>query len=146
MRYSHHKAGVYYYGDASGKARSTMNRDFKHHYEIIEYKLRKYLVNGSDRTTTKNPSVVKRRDFVNTILEGKSLDIPVRIRVGEECRYLIADLMYLKQAIDGNKDKHIVTDKETDERYQKYGHLSDGMDYLLTEVFESYYNKQLNNG
>jgi len=48
--------------------------------------------------------------------------------------------MYLKQALDGTKDKHIVTDKETQERYQKYGHLSDGMDYLLTELFKSYYN------
>ena len=30
-------------------------------------------------------------------------------------------------------------DKETKEKYQKYGHLSDGMDYLLTELFKSYY-------
>ena len=137
MRYMNHKAGIYYYGDASGKARSTMNRDFKHHYEIIDFKLRRYLVNGSDRTTAKNPSVVKRRDFVNTIFEEK---LPIRIRVNESCKYLIGDLMYLKQAIDGNKDKHIVTDKKTGEKYQKYGHLSDGMDYILTELFKSYYN------
>lgn len=137
MRYSNHKSGIYYYGDASGKARSTMNRDFKHHYEIVEFKLRKYLVNNSDRTMIKNPSVVKRRDFVNTIFEGK---LPIVIMIDESCKYLIADLMYLKQAIDGNKDKHIVTDKETGEKYQKYGHLSDGMDYILVELFKSYYN------
>lgn len=137
MRYANHKAGIYYYGDASGKARSTMNRDFKHHYEIIEFKLRKYLLNNSDRTTTRNPSVVKRRDFVNLIFEEK---LPIKITIDEGCKYLIGDLMYLKQAIDGTKDKHIVKDKETDEKYQKYGHLSDGMDYLLTELFKSYYN------
>lgn len=137
MRYPNHKAGIYYYGDASGKARSTMNRDFKHHYEIVEFKLRKYLVNNSDRTMLKNPSVVKRRDFVNLIFEGK---LPIVIMINESCKYLIADLMYLKQALDGNKDKHIVTDKETGEKYQKYGHLSDGMDYILVELFKSYYN------
>jgi hypothetical protein len=137
MRYPNHKTGIYYYGDASGRARSTMNRDFKHHYEIVEYKLRKYLVNNSDRTMTKNPSVVKRRDFVNLIFEGK---LPIVIMINESCKYLIADLMYLKQAVDGNKDKHIVTDKETGEKYQKYGHLSDSMDYLLVELFKSYYN------
>jgi hypothetical protein len=137
LRYNKHKAGIYYYGDASGKARSTMNKDFKHHYEIVAYKLRRFLLNGSDRTLTKNPSVVKRRDFVNLLFEEK---LPIRITINESCKYLIADMMYLKQAIDGNKDKHIVTDKETGEKYQKYGHLSDGMDYILTELFKAYYN------
>jgi hypothetical protein len=137
MRYPNHKGGLYYYGDASGKARSTMNRDFKHHYEIIEYKLRGYLVNGSDRTNRSNPSVPKRRDFVNVIFEKK---LPIVISINESCKYLIGDLMYLKQALDGTKDKHIVTDKETGGKYQKYGHLSDGMDYILTELFKSYYN------
>ena len=131
------KSGFYYYGDASGKARSTMNKDFKHHYEIVEFKLRKYLLNNSDRTNSHNPTVVKRRDFVNLIFEDK---LPIRIIINETCKYLIGDLMYLKQAIDGTKDKHIVNDKETGEKYQKYGHLSDGMDYFLTELFKAYYN------
>lgn len=137
MRYPSHKTGLYYYGDASGKARSTMNRDFKHHYEIVEFKLRKYLLNGSDRTMRTNPSVPKRRDFVNLIFEGK---LPIKITISDTCRYLIGDLMYLKQALDGTKDKHIVTDKESGEKYQKYGHLSDGMDYILVDLFKSYYN------
>lgn len=131
------KTGFYYYGDASGKARSTMNKDFKHHYEIVAFKLRRFLLNNSDRTTTHNPSIVKRRDFVNLIFEDK---LPIRITINETCKYLIGDLMYLKQAIDGTKDKHIVNDKETGEKYQKYGHLSDGMDYILTELFKAYYN------
>ena len=137
LRYANHKSGLFYYGDASGKARSTMNRDFKHHYEIVEYKLRSYLVNGSDRTQTKNPSIVKRRDFLNLMFEDK---LPIRIAIDEGCKYLIGDLMYLKQALDGTKDKHIVTDRESGEKYQKYGHLSDGMDYIMTELFKSYYN------
>jgi len=135
-RYPNHKAGLYYYGDASGKARSTMNKDFKHHYEIVEYKLRKYLINLSDRTMIKNPSVIKRRDFVNVIFEDK---LPIRITIDEGCRKLIADLMYLRQALDGTKDKTIVTNKDTGEKYQKYGHLSDGMDYILVELFKEYY-------
>jgi len=138
IHYANHNTGIYYYGDASGKARSTMNRDFKHHYEIIAFMLRNYLINNSDRTTRKNPSVVKRRDFMNICFEDK---LPIRIRINETCKHLIGDLMYLKQALDGTKDKHIVTDKETKEKYQKYGHLSDGMDYLFTELFKSYYMK-----
>ena len=113
-----------------------MSKDFKHHYEIVAYKLRKYLNNKSDRTLLSNPSVVARRDFVNRIFENK---LPIKITISETCHYLISDLMYLKQALDGNKDKSIFTDKETGEKYQKYGHLSDGMDYLLVELFNKYY-------
>lgn len=137
MRYPNHKAGLYFYGDASGHNRSTMNKDFSHHYEIIAYKLRKYLVNESDRTLTVNPSLVLRRDFVNKIFEEK---LPIRIMIDESCHYTIADFMYVKQALDGGKDKHIVTDKETGDKYQKYGHLSDASDYLMVELFKTFYN------
>lgn len=137
MRYPKHKSGLFYYGDASGKNRSTMNKDFKHHYEIVEYILRKYTNNSSDRTMISNPSVVKRRDFVNKIFEEK---LPIRIVIDESCKNLIADYMYVKQDRDGLKDKHIVTDAETKEKYQKYGHASDAADYQMVELFKNYYN------
>jgi hypothetical protein len=136
-RYPNHKSGLFYYGDASGHNRSVMSKDFSHHYEIIQYKLRKYLVNESDRTLFVNPSLVLRRDFINRIFEEK---LPIRITIDENCHYTIADYMYLKQALDGGKDKHIVTDKETGDKYQKYGHMSDAADYLMVELFKTYYN------
>jgi hypothetical protein len=138
MRYPNHKSGLYYYGDASGKARSTMNKDYKHHYEIVAFKLRRYLVNGSDRTLFRNPSIPKRRDFMNLVLEGK---LPIVFRINESCRYMIADFMYTKQSLDGTKDKHIVTDKETGEKYQKYGHFGDNTEYLMVELFKDYYDR-----
>jgi hypothetical protein len=137
LRYPNHKSGLYYYGDASGKNRSTLNKEFKHHYEIIEYKLRRYLVNGSDRTLYVNPPLVKRRDFMNLIFENK---LPIRFTVDETCKKMIADLMYTKQALDGGKDKHIVTDKESGEKYQKYGHFGDLLEYMMVELFKSFYN------
>jgi hypothetical protein len=137
IQYPRHDAGGWYYGDASGKSRSVMNKDFKHHYDIIAYKLRKYWNNSSDRTCFSNPSVPKRRDFINAIFENK---FPLRIYINESCKLLIADLMYLKQDVDGTKKKQIVEDKDTGDKYQKYGHLSDGMDYFLTELFKDYYN------
>ena len=137
MRYPNHNSGLYYYGDASGHNRTTMNKDFKHHYEIVEFKLRKYLNNGSDRTLISNPSIVKRRDFINLIFEEK---LPIRIYIDESCRKMIADLMYTKQALDGLKDKHIVTDKDSGEKYQKYGHFGDNLEYMCVELFKNYYN------
>ena len=137
MRYANHQSGLFYYGDASGKARSTMNKEFRHHYEIIEYKLRKFLVNGSDRTLHVNPPNVKRRDFMNKCFENK---LPIRIKIDEECKLVINDFMYTKQDRDGKKDKHIVTDKETGEKYQKYGHFGDNTEYFMVELFKDYYN------
>lgn len=138
LRYASHKAGLYYYGDASGKARSTMNKEFKHHYQIVEFKLRRMLIAGSDRTLLKNPSIAKRRDFINRIFENK---LPIRILIDEHCKLMIADMMYVKQDINGAKDKHIVTDKETGDKYQKYGHLGDNLEYILCEVFSNYFNQ-----
>ncbi len=137
MRYPNHKAGLFFYGDASGHNRSTLNKDFSHHYEIIAFKLRRYLNNISDRTLISNPSVVTRRDFMNKIFEDK---LPIKITIDESCHYLIADLMYCKQALDGGKDKHIVTDKETGDKYQKYGHFGDLTEYMAVELFKNYYN------
>lgn len=139
LRYQNHKSGLFYYGDASGHSRTVgiVKKDFQHHYEIIEYKLRKYLVNDSDRSLRQNPSVVLRRDFINKMFEGK---LPIKITIDENCHYTISDLMYLKQALDGTKDKSIVTDKETGDKYQKYGHLSDTFDYLAVELFKQFYN------
>jgi hypothetical protein len=137
MRYPNHKSGLFFYGDASGHNRTTMNKDFAHHYEIISFKLRKYLNNYSDRTLVSNPSVVLRRDFINNMLEGK---LPVKITIDESCHHLISDLMYCKQALDMGKDKHIVTDKETGEKYQKYGHFGDCLEYMAVELFKTYYN------
>ena len=53
---------------------------------------------------------------------------------------MIADMMYVKQALDGGKDKHIVTDKDTGDKYQKYGHFSDLIDYQCVELFKNFYN------
>ena len=74
---------------------------------------------------------------MNLILENK---LPIRFWIDESCRYMIADFMYTKQALDGTKDKHIVTDKESGEKYQKYGHMGDLVEYEMVELFKEYYN------
>lgn len=135
-RYPNHAGGMFYYGDASGKNRSTMNKDFKHHYEVVDFKLRKYLSNDSNRVLRQNPPVVKRRDFINALFENK---FPVRVIMDEGCKYTINDMMYCKQDVNGGKDKSIVTDKETGEKYQKYGHFGDNFEYLAVKLFENYY-------
>jgi hypothetical protein len=128
--------GIYFYGDASGKNRSTLSKAEKHHYQVIERMLLKKLVVGSNRVLKSNPLLERRRDFINKIFEEKT---PIRICVSHKCVNLLSDLTYLKQDIDGGKKKEVTKNAETGERYEKYGHTSDCMDYFITSAFKTFF-------
>lgn len=119
---------IFYYGDASGYNRSTLDKETKHHYQVIERILRPKLTNTSNRTTRKNDPLTLRRDVMNAIFEDKSKII---VQISPKCSNLVADLIYIKQDVDGGKKKEMEKNKDTGERYQKYGHLSDTSDYFI---------------
>ena len=68
-RHGHNTQAVFYYGDASGRSRST--RTDENDYQIVHRKLQKWVVSASDRTAFSNPPLTKRRDFTNKILAGQ---------------------------------------------------------------------------
>jgi len=74
--------GLFYYGDASGKNRSTLTKDIRHNYDVVERVLRSVLNNDSDRVLNHNPSLVKCRDFFNRGLSG---GYPFDINVHPSC-------------------------------------------------------------
>ncbi len=137
-RYKHkHNKSFFYYGDATGKGGSTINKEIKSHIHALDKYLRPMISNNSKRIPMYNPTNDSRREFINRIFENK---LPLRILIDEKCKTMIADLNYTKQdQINGGKDKHIVTDPETKEKYQKYGHTGDGMEYFICECFKSYF-------
>ena len=139
-RYQHkHKSTLFVYGDATGKAGSTIAKESKSHILNLEKYLRPMLSNYSMRIPRANNTNSSRRDFINRIFEKK---LPIRLIIGENMPITIADFSYTKQdLINGGKDKHIVTDSETGEKYQKYGHTGDSTEYFLCECFKSYFNK-----
>ena len=138
-RYINHTSGLYIYGDASGRARKTTNKDFKHDIAVIEYYLRKYFNNNSNRIPTSNPPNRKRREFINKCFENK---LNIRIIINESCKNMIDDLTYTKQdSITGGKDKHRVKDLNTGDYYEKYGHFGDNMEYFICEAFKGYFNR-----
>ncbi len=128
------RQGLFIYGDATGRARTSNNKLFKTQYEIIFAKLDKYLSNVSDRVPKTNKPNAIRRDFVNKIFDDK---LPVRILIDKHCTTLINDLTYTKQGPDGLKDKKITKD-EVLGNIQKWGHAGDALEYLITEVFSNY--------
>lgn len=126
---------VFFYGDATGKKRDT--RSQYNDYEIVELKLRKLLINTSNRVPFSNPSITKRRDFINRIFDNK---YPIEIQIDPKCKYLIADLEEVKEDIDGTKLKKKVLDKITGQSYEKHGHLSDCFDYQICTIFKTYFD------
>lgn len=136
---------IYFYGDASGDYRQAGSGDHTH-FDTVRDILRNYISRSSDKVPRKNKAVFNRRDFVDKILEGK-LTIPyngmeyrVVIIIDESCKYLKEDMQWLKEGLDG-KLKEKVKDEETKLTYEKLGHTSDAMEYLVCELLDDYYQK-----
>jgi hypothetical protein len=123
--------GVFLYGDASGKSRIAGMGSYTNFGEIKAL-LHRYLHSGSDRVGKKNVGVLKRRDFVNRILEGKYPTI--ELYIDPSCTDLIRDMEYLKLGEDG-KLKERVQDRETKATYEKLGHCADALEYMLCAMF-----------
>lgn len=128
------RQGLFIYGDATGRARTIINKLYKNQYEIIFNKLKLYLSNTSDRVPMSNKPNLIRRDFINKIFDNK---LPIRIQIHKNLHTLINDLTYTKQGIDGLKDKKTTKD-EILGNIQKWGHCGDAMEYALCEAFKNY--------
>lgn len=126
---------VYYYGDASGKNRIPGKGDVRA-FDDIEEGLFKggFLHNNSDRVAKRNMNVLKRRDFINDLLEGTKYP-DIEIVIDEGCEELINDFESVKQDMYG-KVKERVKDKVLGVSYEKLGHTGDSAEYFLTEFFD----------
>lgn len=134
-RYQSHRAGLFVYGDPSGKTETTNTEQGEDNYKTIMTALGQF--RPSKRVAKAHPSVAMRGNFINTILELSFAEIT--IMVNERCVKTIGDLSYLKEMSDGTKSKEKVKDENTGITYEKYGHCSDSMDYFLCEAFKSEY-------
>ena len=125
------RQNVFMYGDASGNKRDTRGET---NYNITKRVLKPVLSNYSDRTNSFNPSVSKRRDFINAIFAGQ---IPgISIIISSKCVNLVNDLTGVKQDVNGGKLKAKERNPITGQNFEKYGHTSDTMDYAICKIFE----------
>lgn len=133
-RYSKHQSGMFIYGDPSGKNAGTRDEAGHNDFTIIESELRQF--KPSLRIASSHPSVTMRGKWINAIFADLR---NVKVFISEESPLLIADLLNLKEAADGTKFKQKVKDEKTGVSYEKYGHFTDGMDYLFCQAFEEDY-------
>lgn len=123
-----HIGGLDVTGDPAGLQRSTVNEDGINNYTIIIDILGSGILRPKLKLLKKQPPQVGRCDFVNEVFcnyQGWDIEIDIR------CRKLTEDLIYQLKNNDGTKSKAKATDPKTGVKYEKYGHLSDCLDYLL---------------
>lgn len=125
-------------GDPSGSQRSTTNEDGVNNFSIILDTLGSGVLRPKLKLLKKQPPQVTRCDFVNEVFMiycGWEILMDIR------CRKLTKDLIYQLKNNDGTKNKQKVTDLKTGIKYEKYGHLSDCLDYLLCYYLRGTWHK-----
>lgn len=123
-----HVGGVDVTGDPSGLQRSTTNEEGINNYTQILDTLGGGVLRPKLKLLKKQPPQVTRCDFVNQVFDGYN---GWEIRIDLRCRRLTEDLIYQLRNDDGTKAKKKVVDSKTGVKFEKYGHLSDCLDYLL---------------
>lgn len=127
---------VLVHGDSSGRNRITGLGNLTQ-YKIIEGKLLNFLPSNWMQVPLANMAVLKRRDLMNRIFEGK---IPeVEFIIHDSCTETIRDFEYLKEHPDGSgKYKEKAKDPNTGKEYEKIGHISDAVEYMVCDLCKQY--------
>lgn len=135
-----HIGGINVTGDPSGKQRSTTSEDGVNNYTIISDTLGGGVLRPSIKLMVKQPPQKTRCEFVNDLFEEYD---GWRVIIDNKCRKLIEDLIYQPKNEDGTKSKKKITDPKTQVKYEKYGHLSDCLDYMLCYFLRDSYNQYI---
>jgi len=130
-KFPKHEAGMFIYGDPSGKKEDTRSEKGFNDYVIIQNELKQY--RPSLRLHKAAPPVVMRANWINEIFDCNYGGI--EILIDKDCHNSIADYCYLKEDSDGTKLKEKVKDPTTGVTSEKYGHNSDSDEYFLTYAF-----------
>ncbi len=137
-KYHGHIAGLFVYGDPSGRKQDTRSEKGHNDFRIIVKALSEF--QPRLKVADMAPPVVQRIGWINSILEAEAYDI--EILINEKLTYTIMDYVYGKEDSDGTKFKEKFKD-ETGVQCERYHHISDANDYFLTFIFRSEFNLYL---
>lgn len=137
-----HLGGMIITGDPAGVARSTQTEDGVNNYTIIKDNLKNSVLNPHIKLLAKQPPQAVRLEFINALFNGYN---GWSIQIDMRCRKLTEDLVYQQKNSDGTKVKKRVLNPKTGGKEEKYGHLSDILDYVCV-LFLNQEWKQFQNG
>ena len=123
-----HTGGIVVTGDPAGLSRTTTTEEGVNNYTILLSILSAPQLRARKKLLSKQPSQITRLEFVNNIFDGYQ---GWEILIDLKCRKLIEDLINQRKEMDGSKSKAKIMDSRLGIKYEKYGHFSDTLDYLL---------------
>ncbi len=139
-----HTGGIVVTGDPAGLSRTTTTEEGVNNYSILLSILNTApQLRAKKKLLSKQPSQITRLEFVNNILDGYQ---GWSILIDLKCRKLIEDLINQRKEMDGSKSKAKVMDSRLGIKYEKYGHFSDTLDYLLVLFLNEPWRKFNSNG
>lgn len=141
-RFRDHVGGLFIYGDRTSKKEDVKLEKGQNFFTIVASELQQF--KPKLRLPSKNPAVVMRGNFINSIFSEEFDGIKIQLR--RNCINSIRDLEYLKEDSDGTKLKEKATHPVTGVRYERYGHTSDTMDYLICEAYSTSFTKYQTGG
>lgn len=130
-----HNDTVILHGDATAKAKNTIDPEKRSFIKLFQAKLAEQFV-VINRVSNSNPSVSMRGEFINAIYEG--LVPGLSVYVNESCKESINDYVVVQQDMNGGMKKKKIT--KNDLTYEPNGHFSDIKAYFLIDVFRDDYN------
>jgi hypothetical protein len=130
-RYSEHRAGLLLTGDATSKKEDVKIEKGYDLYRLLQLEFNEYHSRRRDHAS--NPSVYMKGLFINQLLFCTYKNI--ELVINESCKETIKDLQNVKQESDGTKQKIYKKDPLSGINYQEWGHLSDCLDYAITQIF-----------
>lgn len=128
---------VMIYGDPSANARSTTDDEGKSFFDKFIGIIKGAGYNYVNRVGKSAPSVSQSGAFINEILESNYLGW--KIFIDKNCRKSIEDYQMCVEAMDGTILKKRITDKQSGQSYEKYGHQTDVFRYVTTTILKDEY-------
>lgn len=123
-----HLGGIIVTGDPSGLQRSTQTAEGVNNYTIIADNMKNSVLAPHIKLLQKQPPQAVRLEFVNALFNGYD---GWEILIDMRCRRFTEDMIYQQKNSDGTKVKKKVVNPKTGGKEEKYGHLSDILDYVL---------------
>jgi hypothetical protein len=135
-KYPNHTAGIEIFGDATSRKEDVKLEKGKNFYTIASNNLAKY--NPTIRVPILNPNVNMRGTFINLIFATgyQGIDIIINPRLTK----MIDDLRFTQEDPMGKGKDKKKSKVNGQDGVQKWGHLTDAMDYIICELFSYEYN------
>ena len=130
---------VYLHGDASGKAKNTIDENNRSFFDLVIDELEHEGFDVVDCIGSKNPSVATTGEFINAVWDGRVEK--VAIRIDNDCTTSIDDYQAVQKDENGAIAKLKVTNPVTKQKYEAHGHISDTLRYAVYDLLRAQYTE-----